>query len=298
MSINLSGFVKNILPTIGKSDIQADLEISLEYFPVIIEGYQLLEQFNKEHPIKSPENKKVIEEIGKIIKAYDTKAKTMIDALINAKANGEWILDTIDDSVNDVVMSQALTALNLNLIRSVPHYFFMTRYASDLLTFIYINEEKHVGHKADSDYRPNKKQMEFITKNVKTFATLLSCYGDTHDRFKSKISKVADIVIPKDDVDEVLSQFADKKVDIFETLPNGFIGSPIYSVRLVLAEWEADRYRDLKDKKKLLELRHLHYKMLKETGDSDINVEKEITYLQKHITELDYKIAKIESSLK
>ena len=91
--------------------------------------------------------------------------------------------------------------------------------------------------------------------------------------------------------------FYSDKVDVFNNLPQGFIGSPIYSVRLVFAQWESDRYRALKDKKRLLELRYLHLKLMKDQNQSDINIEREITHLQKHITTIDYKLSKIEESL-
>ena len=87
------------------------------------------------------------------------------------------------------------------------------------------------------------------------------------------------------------------KIDLFDNLPTGFIGSPIYTVGLVFAQWEADRHKELKDKKKLLELRLLHLRLLQEQGKGDANQEKEITYLQRRVTDIDYKVSKIESSL-
>lgn len=65
----------------------------------------------------------------------------------------------------------------------------------------------------------------------------------------------------------------------------------------MFATWEAQRYQSLKDKKKLLELRYLHLKMLQESGNSDANMEKDIMYLQKRCTDIQYKLTKIEESV-
>lgn len=87
-------------------------------------------------------------------------------------------------------------------------------------------------------------------------------------------------------------------VDLFANLPQGFVGSPIYSIRLIFAQWEADRYRGLKDRKKMMELRLLHLTLLKENGNTDVDVEKEIIYLQKRVSDIDFNLDKIEASIK
>ena len=149
----------------------------------------------------------------------------------------------------------------------------------------------------ESSYKLNKKQEEYINKNMWIYVRLLSTYGVEKGKFEKAIESIEDIMLPKDTVDEVLEMYGDRQVDILYNLPKNFVGSPIYSMRLIFAQWETDRYKDLKDKKKMLELRLLHYKMMSETGMSDVDVEKEISYLQESITDLDYKISKMEEDV-
>jgi hypothetical protein len=129
------------------------------------------------------------------------------------------------------------------------------------------------------------------------FAKLLSVYGLPSDEFKEIVEKVPDIVVLKDEAEKAISLHNIAEAEPLVVLPDNFIGSPIYALRLAYATWQAERYKELKDKKKLLELRYLHYKYLKEQGEGDAMVEKEIMYLQKRINEIDYKLAKMEESV-
>ena len=306
MSLNISSFIKKILPSFNKSDLESDLEISLESIATIQETYANLEEIIKVAKFKAKANKDLVKEFYKELDKTEYKVKLSptsniaTDTLIlfkNVKINGDYLLKEISDAINDVVVSDALTAYKANLLRAVAHYYFMTRFALDLANFFYVTESEEAGLELSKDYKLNKKQKEFITKNMWIYARMLAIYGNEHYAFKSRLEKINEITIPKDQVDEVINFYNSDKVDIFNNLPAGFIGSPIYSIRLIFAQWEADRYKSLKDKKKLLELRYLHLKLMKEQNKSDINIEKEIEYLQKRITDIDYKLSKIEESI-
>lgn len=306
MSLNISGFIKKLLPSFDKSDLESDLEISLESISTIQETYANIEQISKVANFKSKAVKTLLKEFYKEFGDVKSKFKLAphdnigvdtVNLFKNVKINGDYLLKEISDAVNDVVVSGALTAYKANLLRAVAHYYFLTRFALDLANFFFTVEAEEAGMELGKDYRLNNKQKEFITKNLWIYARMLAVYGQDHDAFKSKLEAIDEITLPKDQVDEVVDVYNSDKVDVFDNLPNGFIGSPIYSIRLVFAQWEADRYKNLKDKKKLLELRFLHLKLMKEQSQSDINVEKEIEYLQKRITDIDYKLAKIEESV-
>lgn len=306
MSLNLVGFVKSLLPSFSKSDIESDLEISLEHIPLIIESYTSFQNVQDIAKLQHKQSKDLVTAFYKELNAADSKLKLShtkalghdtVTLFTNIKVNGEYLLKEIGDAVNDVVMSQALTAYKLNLLRSIPHYYFMVRYATDLLNFLYVKEVEHSNIETERSFRLNKKQEEFITKNTWIYARLVAFYGMDHNKFKSKVESISEVTVPQDKVEDIVDQFADDKLDVFNSLPQGFVGSPIYSVRLIFAQWEADRYRSMKDKKKLLELRYLHLKLLKEQGTSDANLDTEITYLQERISDLDYKLSKIEEDV-
>lgn len=305
MSLNLTGFIKSLLPNFDKSDLETDLEISLEGIPVILESYTQLEEILKAGKLQAKLSKNLIKQFYKELKDVKPKVRLAASENIatdtltlfkNVKLNGDYLLKEISDAINDVVVSHALTAYKANLLRAVAHYYFLTRYALDFANFLYVIEAEHGEMELGKEYKLNPKQEDFITKNLWIYARVLAVYGNDHDSFKDKLSSIGEVTLPKDSVDDAVDFYSDK-VDVFNNLPQGFIGSPIYSVRLVFAQWESDRYRALKDKKRLLELRYLHLKLMKDQNQSDINIEREITHLQKHITTIDYKLSKIEESL-
>lgn len=307
MSVNIANFIKKLLPSFDKNDIESDLETSLEYIDTIVSGFSSFNEIYKVAKFESKEAKDLIKDFYKELEKTKHKVKLtptrvfpsdVTTLFLNAKPNGQYLLDEISRAVNDVIVSQALTAYKANLIRGVSHYSFLTRYALDLLNYLYVVEAENGKIELSKEYKLNKAQREFITKHVWIFARMLAVYGDTPEEFKSNLERIDEINLPKEEVDSVIDTYNLDKVDLFDNLPANFIGSPIYSIRLVFAQWEADRYRKLQDQKKLLELRYLHLKLMKEQGSTDVNLEKEIESLQKRISTIDYKLAKIEEDVK
>lgn len=301
MSFNLIDFVKSLLPSINKSDLEADFDLSLESLSTITDTYISLNEVNKVTKFNNKENQELIKTFYKEVEKAKLKTKLSTnknfpgDILLlvnNLGINGKVLKKEVEDISNEVIITQAISSVKSNVVRAVSHYYFMTKYLLDFANYIYIGEAEQAGLEFEKDGVLNKKQIESIEKNMWIFARLIAVYGNEPKSFLDNLKAIEDIgILKEDDVDYT------HKIDLFNNLPDGFIGSPIYSIRLVFAQWEADRYKQLKDKKKLLELRQLHLRVLKESGKSDASVEKEMTYLQKRITDIDYKITKIEDSV-
>jgi hypothetical protein len=65
---------------------------------------------------------------------------------------------------------------------------------------------------------------------------------------------------------------------------------------MVVAEWQSNRYKANKDKKKTLELRLLHLKLQNE-GKDDPKIEKEINYIQGRVDKIERYLKDVEESL-
>jgi hypothetical protein len=272
----------------------------------IQDTYAQLEEIQKVAKFTSKASKTLIAEFYKEISSVKHKVKLSSSKNIatdtrtlftNVKLNGEFLLKEISDALNDVIVSQALTAYKANMLRAVAHYYFLTRFSLDFLNYLYVVEAGETKTEFSNDYNLNKKQCEFVAKNLWIYARLLAVYGDEPEAFKSKINEIEEITLPKEKMDEVIDVYSSSKIDLVNNLPQGFIGSPIYSIRLIFATWEAQRYTQLKDKRKLLELRKLHLDLLKQNGQSDIGMEREIAYLQKRLTTIDHSLAQTDKDL-
>ena len=305
MSLNIAEFVKKLVPSLSRSDTEADLNISMESIDVIVTSATQMGENDKVAKLASKEAQEIVKsfyhELDKAGKLHIKLSKQIHVDLVtlfkNVQQNGEYLRKQLEDISNEVIVTHAMNTIKANVIRAVGHYFFMTRFALDLINYIYLFEAQKAGIEFMTEAQLKKSQIQFIEKNLWIFVLLLSVYGDKPDVLRDRMGELSETLLPKDAMDEVMSVYDIQKLDVLSNLPAGFIGSPIYSIRLVFTQWEADRYRHLKDKKRLLELRLLHLRMLKENGQSDIQMEKEMTHLQKSVTDLDYKISKIEEDI-
>lgn len=306
MSVNLVSFVQSLIPTLSRSDLESDLETSLDVIKTIIATYGDLNGVYPKGKFNSKEANALATSFYKEYDAAKNKGKVKpsnslagdtVSIFSNAIANGERVKKEVAAISNEVIVSQAMTVIKVNIVRAVGHFYFMTKYALDLINYIYVLEAEHGGVELPKDSKPNAKQVEILTKNMWLYARLIAVYGTDPKLFTEELESLSTITVPKEQVEEIVSQYQGQKLDLLDNLPQGFIGSPIYTVRLVFAQWEADRYKKLRDQKKLLELRYLHLRMIQEQGGGDANTEKEMAYLQSRITDIDYKTSKIEESV-
>lgn len=305
MSNSIVGFVKRLIPTLSKSDLETDLEVSMDALKVAISSFEDFKSAHAAAKINSPE---VLALVKDFYKEYDKAstgislsggkriAEDLLALFHNLEINGALLQREIADISNEVIISSALSAARGNVLRGVEHFYFITRYALDLINHLYCLECKSAGLELSKAAIPNPKQVEFIDKNLWVFARLLAVYGQEPKDFSRKLESLTLSALPKEKIDELMDIYKASQVDLFSNLPDNFIGSPIYTVRLIFSQWEADRYKQLKDKKKLLELRALHLRLLREQGHGDVNTEKEIEYLQKRITDIDHSISRTERS--
>lgn len=308
MRFNILEFVKRMLPTFSKDDAELDMETSISYLEQsVIPSLGSIKALYPDGKFNSNEAKKIIADFNKTIKSSKHKIPTkginqfatdLAQALEKGVIpNARFLQKEIDRVINDTVLSSGLTVYKAFLLRSVTHYHFMSHYMSDLCNYLLVKEAEYGKLDVSSDYRLNKRQESKITNNLGIFCTLLSFYGRESREFAKSIDVLPDVVIPTADVEDQIDDYTRAAAEPLTTLPMGFVGSPIFSIRLVFAQWQADRYLKLKDSRKLIELRCLHLETLRDQGENDENLEKEIVYLQKRLTDVDFKIAKYEEKL-
>jgi hypothetical protein len=309
MNFNIFEFVKRMLPSFKKDDVETDLDVSIQFFEnTVVPSYKSMERVYKIHKFNSPETKKIIGDFYKYIKPDMGKLKLkglgkfevdIIHLVTSALVpNGRYIQKEIDKIISNTVLSSGLSARKAFLLRAVTHYHFMSKYATDLCNYILIKEAENTDLDLRDSFKLNKKQVQMIEQNIEIFARLLGFYARDPSEFDRSINKIPDVIIPDKNIEAQIDEYTQVGAEPIPSLPKGFVGSPIYSIRLIFAQWEADRYNELKDKRKLIELRCLHLESLKERGDSDPNLERDIAYLQDRLTDIDYKMAKIEESVK
>jgi hypothetical protein len=198
---------------------------------------------------------------------------------------------------NPDILTEAITAKKAILIRALDQISFISRYTLDLLTYIYVQETVAVDPEAEGELDISKNSAQRVIQNIATYASLLTVYGNKSFTLEKRLVNIPEVLLSEKTVDAVTSTFDADKLDPLNTpFAMNFFYNPIYHVRLIVAEWQASRYKANKDKKKMLELRLLYLKMLSD-DKKDASVQKEIAYTQERIDSLEYSMKKMERSV-
>lgn len=297
--MKIINFIKSLLPHIDKEDVMEDIDnTKSEIVSGVIPAYQSASIYFKASGIKSDSNL----DIQKVfyrnyeIKARGKKSNMVEDistALIDVKTNLDYLADQVENLFNRDIIKDGLTLRKAILLRGVEHMTFMSRYSVDLLNLIYINEAKTANTELTEGFAASDRTAKMTEKNLFIFARLLYWYSQDLEKFKVTLARGKEAILNDATTQNVIALYNEEEVDpIASGLVNEFEGNPIYHIRLIIAEWQSDRYKSFKDKKKMLELRLLHLKSM-ETG-SDPKLEKEIEYVQDRITSIEYKMSKME----
>lgn len=295
-------FLKRANPFHSKYDLISDLNITVTSIEeTTIPNLNKLKTVIETEKFKDKKNVDIIDKIYKNLsrEVITSVKKNIGDDLLrlmtNVSNNAKYSLEQLEKLNKNVILTAAMSASKAFHVRAVGHYYFLQKYTNDLINYLYVNEISSIEEVSDA-YKLKKIQIERIEKDATLYAKLISIYGLHHEAFRQRLGKIEDVLIDVQNADEQAHAYADKKLDI-DKMPEGFVGSPIFAVRLIFAQWEADRYKAMKDEKKLLELRYLHLRLLKEKGSSDPSIEKELEYLQDKINKLEYKIYKMEKEV-
>lgn len=298
--MRLFSFINSLLPRLRKDEVLEDLRVTLgELNNNVIPAFEDAERFFKESKFKSEDNTGLN---TVFYRNYDLSKSGRAGNLVlevasklkNVRENLECVRDMNEDALEEDIIKEGLTAKKAILVRSAEQLSFLTRYSVDLLNYVYAAEAKKAGSEAGELL---KIQITRVESNVSNFARVLSVFGAEPKAFLKFFETIPDIVVNDKTHAAIAAVYDDDKLDPFGSkIAVGFEGNPIYHFRLVVAEWQADRYKNAKDKKRMLELRLLNLKLLQE-NNNDPKLEQEINYIQNRIESLDYKMAKMEQSV-
>ena len=292
-------FIRSILPRLHKDQILEDLRItSGELDKCVRPAYEDAAKYFKSGKLKSSESAEVSTAFYRNYKGSHVNKQNMIleieSKLGNVIKNLAFVTEQNEDLLERDVLRDGLTAKKAILVRSAEQLSFIARYSIDLLNHVYMCETKTLDG-AVTNLVPI--QLAALIANVPNFAAIFSVFAKEPEKFKADFDTMPDVVLNEKTYASLSSVYDADKLDPLQTLLiAGFEGNPIYHLRLVVAEWQAERYKLNKDKKRMLELRLLNLKMIAEKNP-DPKIEQEIEYIQNRIESLEFKMKKMEDSV-
>lgn len=297
----LVDFVKSLLPHLTRPEVFEDIRITqAELNTVGIPSYAPAVEHFKVSKLVSEKNKDLEKLFERNYRPITKKKSLNFIAEIGSRlpevvAN----LAATEISLNEVfgadVITSALTAKKAVLLRAVDQISFLSIFSVGLLNIIYYNEAVASGIEISEEMAPDNAVINNTNKYMAAFAGILSIYGEDRSEYLSRIGTIPDVRFSEVNAEMLRSVYNENTLDPFSEFGvSSFIGNPIYHVRLVIAEWQEARYSMMRDKKKALELRLLHLKLLQDK-ENDAGVEKQIVYIQSRVSKLEYKMAKMGS---
>ena len=293
--MKISEFLRKLLPSFGRDKIIEDCRLTrAEIEETLKPMYGQAAVFLKTWSFKSEEMQDRIDTWKGLVKSNGGNIIVTIDRGLPIMAeNLTSIEELIKSSIGDEIVSAGLTYKKAQLIQFVATVQFVSRFLVQFLNYVYVCEtaqEEQGGTTIREAISPAEKQ--WIEDNFISFCTAFNVVTEKPEEVKKKLSEVPDIVITEDNQQTLPKTMGQSKLD---PLQMNFIGTwgLQYGLGLLLAEWQASRYKQAKETLKLVQLRKLNLEQV-HGGKPNPKVQKEIEYLEARAKDLQYKIKMLE----
>lgn len=302
MNVILS-FIKALLPNIEKNQVLEDLRITQsELESMVLPSFNSASDYFKTAKFISNEAK---DAQASFYRSFDLQGGSKQPTLVNEinrrlpaiRENAAYITELIEKTFEPDTITEGITAKKAVLLRAAEHISFVSQFSMDLLNQIYVWEASEANADVAESMHRSPGDQKRITSRLQAYAQLLSNYGIPRKDFEKCYVQVPDVHLSEKTQSVVANNYKAASLDPFGSgLIQGFIGSPIYHIRLVYANWQTARYKSKQTLKKTLELRLLHLKTLS-ANKNDPSLEKEIKYQQNRIDNLEQEIREAEQSV-
>ncbi len=159
----------------------------------------------------------------------------------------------------------------------------------------------------ETNYLSGTNDSTLLTKNtIKSINNVALLNGSMIAYFRSikpktmvtDLNSITNYTLINSDSDLMTEKMIDKsllKLSSVKGLPimAGFVGNPIYHIRLAVADWQIASYNKRKEDKKTLELKLLYLKSIS-NNEENPKLEKQIQFYEKRVAKLAYNINQIE----
>lgn len=301
--MSIFDFAKGLLPRIDRNTVSEDLRVTeKEAVNMVIPSYAAASTYFKLNKLASVEAKELTSIFYRnfALPKKPVKAPNLVMELERLMKplheNIVQLQSLIDEKLDRDILRDGLTVKSAFLLRSASNLSMVTRYSLALLNYLYTAEAKHHDVTLDPSLEISPAEMKYVEKNFLRFVRLISEYAQPAQDFKNVVLGLPEMYLTKEAEIAARASY-EKTSDPFESLGvSGFIGNPIYRVRLVIAKWQNDRYDSAKAKKQQLELRLLYLQMQKDEKQ-DPGVVKEIERLQSRIESYDRYLREVEDAI-
>ena len=169
-----------------------------------------------------------------------------------------------------------------------------TTYSKNLVMMMVQSLRAAVRHTEpdDEDYATDKKAMRVIDDTRTIMVTVIDVLQKKPDQYKALITKVPDVVVNAANQSILSSKLGANSGFLAVHKSKGFNGSPILWLRQSFMGLFEDRYTELDDEKRYLELLLIQAEN-KKKGQNSPAIQAEIDRIEERIASLNYRMDKI-----
>lgn len=228
----------------------------------------------------------------------DDNIVSIIRQCLELVSKNNQIIEThITETFEDEIIVAGITVLKVNVLQIIESTSFVSRYAGKFLNYVYIVEKAALT--ADENYiasQLSKGEIEWIEKRFLDFVFSLSILTKNETELLNIISQIPDVQISGNEkvMQEMLGN--DRLDPMGFRRLSGFTGNPVMHIRLMVANFQANRYKEQKEIHRVLSLRlmDLHNQQNK---TPNARLEQEIEYTQRRVDRLSNEIRSAEESV-
>lgn len=285
----IKSILEDLKNNIKKEDVEKNIEFTIQLLDNdVIPALQELSNTK----VKGVLGNKTITSFGKMCGLKGT-VNSIFSSLHDFFKQAGTTLHTIDTLVDrkfpTIITEATVTGMTGSVVKIVTDLSSMSIFILDFVNYALAD---------DGVGKPTRLQVERVKNGMGTFMELFKVYNNNLETIEKELPNASNEILNFDQPNLGMLNILLSKTGKLIKLPvtNGFVGNPIYHIRMWMMDREIEKYEADKDRKRLLELKVLALNMDKEADGVDLNkINKQIEYYEDKIQDLEYKISKFES---
>lgn len=298
--MDLVQFASSLLPRFTRDRALEDARVTAtELKTVSIAAYKEAELGLKKVDFKSSQVKEFEKTYKRIVKGGGSMIESIRSILEDTAEVVSEVEKRLEKEFEKDITSAGISAKRAGVLQVLETCTFISGFSYTFLNHFYIYETALLNKDSQDYIRDNLSpvQIDYVNMKFHEFCGALAVIDKNGKNFNRLMDTIPDVDISGNNASALVATVGAQKLDPMglSTVSAGIL-NPIYHIRLMVAEWQADRYKVAVETKKSLELRLLNLQMQSQ-GQFDAGMEKEINYIQGRINKLSKKINDMEESV-
>lgn len=294
--MNYFSYITALLPTFEKQRMMRDVDdIRQQLVESTLPPYKTAaETLDKNWNWKSKEVERFDRNFQRDIKSEfkGNFIQVTYKTLARMADNLDTLEQLIDNSFQDTVVGRALSYQQAGMLRYLEMMNFTLRYSNLLLRWTLANENATLGDTREDSIL--KGEVAYLQEWERDFIDSLRILGSTERDLKTKMDNIPQVEITEENEKTVAATMGMQRINPFRM---GLISkdwNPIYYLRMGIADWRVNRFKAQKEERRVLQYQLMRMKELREEGEANPALDKEIEATTNNLNRLNNSIKKME----